>query len=459
MDVPCSIEWNRDDVVNRWMGLFWLPGDGVRDADLVEGVLKYSAEGIYLELDSERLHSELSLVPSTKDAWRRRVVGKLADGLFVSMEGCVHTGTTHYSMRRKTRSAFSVRGNVFLSNDEGLVSPDEIGAHEVHVEINGLPEWFASALSHPHPSLPYATGIPLTRSTRVEAECDDSNFEVDLDDHFKLRIGNTLYWGADGLFDLKVRQATVATIRTTDPVRADRMLEKVRPLVDLVRFLSGENCVVRSAYLMRTDRALPERYGGGPLGLRLLVGEQGHQFDGWGDMLFRWRDISGYEDTLLRKWYGLCAEHSYALRVLDSVVSQGESAEGGVVLMVGAMLGVKSSKSKKTKYEDFLRGLGLQSWGIDVATLGERISNLRGEPAHGRPLPAEENIACIYRFLVAAMRVYFLRKMGFSEEQVYRMARRHYGLRHGLGLREENLDGDAHNEMLRPGWIMEGTAR
>ena len=445
-------------MVNNWTGLFWLPSEGVRDADLVEGVLKHSAEGTYLELDSERLHLEFSLVPRRMDAWRRRVVGKLADGVFVSMEECVHTGTTHYSMRRRSRVAFSVRGNVFMSNDEELVSPNEISAHEVRVEIEGLPEWFASALSHPYVSFPYATGIPLTRNTRVEAECTDGDFEVDLDDDFNLRIQNTLYWGSDGLFDLKVRQATVARIRATGLVKADLMLDKVRPLLKLVRFLSGENCVVRSAYLLRTDRALPQRHGGGPVGMRLLIAEQGHQFAGWGDMLFRWQDIVGHEDTLIRKWYRLCAERRYALGILDRVVSQGESPEGGTVLMVGVIQALTSNSNKKKRYENFLRDLAIDSWGVDVATIGKKISNLRNRPAHGRPLPPEHEIDSIYQFVVAAMRVYFLREMGFSKEQVFRIAKRHFGVREGLGLPEENLDADAHNEMKRPGWIMEGLA-
>ena len=431
--------------------------ESVRDADLVEGVLKHSAEGTYLELDSERLHAAFSLVPATRDAWQRRVVGKLADGLFVSMKGCDHTGTTLYSMRRKTRMAFKVSGHVFLSNDEELVLPDEISAHEAYVEIVGLPEWFASALSHPYPSIPYTTGIPLTRNARVEAECDDSDFEMSLDDDFKLHIQNTLYWGDNGLFDLNVRQATVAKIRAAGLVTADLMLEKVRPLVGLVRFLSGENCVVRSAYLFRMDRALPEKYGGGPIGVRLLTSEQGHQFAGWGDMLFRWRDIASHENTIIRNWYRLYTEKRYALRLLDRVVSQGESAEGGIVLMVGAVQALTSHTGKE-RYENFLRDLGLESWGIEAATIGKKLSSLRNAPAHGRQLPTDENIVSIYRFVVAAMRVYFLRKMGFSEEQVFRMAQRHRGIREGLGLPQENLDTDAHNEMLKPGWIMEGRA-
>ena len=357
--------------MNSWMGSFWLPSESVRDADRVEGVLKHSAEGTYLELDSERLHAEFSLAPGTRDAWQRRVVGKLADGLFVSMKGCDHTGTTFHSMRRKTRMAFTVSGHVFLSHDEELVLPDEISAHQAYVEIVGLPEWFASALSHPYASIPYATGIPLARNARVEAECDDSDFEMSLDDDFKLRIHNTLYWGSKGLFDLNVRQATVAQIRATGLVTADCMLEKVCPLVALIRFLSGENCVVRNAYLFRMDRDLPDRYGEGPMGVRLLTSEQGHKFAGWGEMLFRWRDITGHENTVIRNWYRLYAEKRYALRLLDRVVSQGESAEGGIVLMVGAIQAL-TSRSGEKRYENFLRDLGLESWGIDVANIGKR---------------------------------------------------------------------------------------
>lgn len=307
--------------MSSWMGSFWLPSKSVRDADRVEGVLKHSTEGTCLELDSERLHTAFSLAPATREAWQRRIVGKLADGLFVSMNGCDHTGTTFHSMRRKTQMEFKVSGHVFASNDEDLVLPDEISAHQAYVEIVGLPEWFASALSYPDPSVPYATGIPLTRNAWVEAKCDDRGFEMSLDDDFKLHIHNTLYWGSNSLFDLNVRQATVAQIRTGGLVTADCMLEKVRSLVALVRFVSGENCVIRNACLFRMDRTLPKRYGGGPIGVRLLTSEQGHQFAGWGEMLFRWRDIAGHENAIIRNWYRLYADETYALRLLDRVVS------------------------------------------------------------------------------------------------------------------------------------------
>ena len=441
--------------MNSWMGCFWLPSNSIRDADTFEGVLNHSTDGTYLELDSERLHVAFSTEPVTKAAWRHRVVGKLADGLFVSMEGCNHSGTTLYSMRRETRMAFNVSGNVFLSNDEEIVLPDEISAHEAHALIEGLPEWFASALSHPRPCVPYTTGIPLTRNARVEAKCDDSEFEMDLDDDFKIHIQNTLYWGSNGLFDLNVRQATVARIRATNLVTADLMLEKVAPLVGLVRFLSGENSVVRSAYLFRMDRTLPESFGGGPIGVRLLTSEQGHQFSGWGDMLFRWRDIADYENTLIQNWYRLYTEKRYALRLLDRVVSQGESAEGGMVLMVGALQELTSHTGEK-RYENFLRDLGLDSLDIDVVSIGKKISDLRNAPAHGRQFPSEEHIVSTYRFVVAAIRVYFLKKMGFSEEQVFRMAIRNSGIREGLGLPQENSNAVSHNKMLKPGWIMNG---
>lgn len=440
------------------MGLFWLPSENVRNADRVEGVLKLSAEGTCLELDSKLLHAAFSLAPATREAWQRRIVGKLAGGLFVSMNRCDHTGTTFHSMRRKPRMAFTVSGHVFVSNDEDLVLPGKISAHQAYVEIVGLPEWFASALSFPAPSIPYATGIPLTRNAWVEAKCDDRGFEMNLDDDFKLHIHNTLYWGSKGLFDLNVRQATVAQIRTAGLVTADCMLEKVRPLVALVRFLSGENCVIRNACLFRMDRTLPKRYGGGAVGVRLLTSEQGHQFAGWGEMLFRWRDIAGHENTIIRNWYRLYAEETYALRLLDRVVSQGESAEGGIVLMVGAMEALASHTEKKKRYEEFLRNLGLESRGINVATMGKWICKLRNAPAHGRELPKDPDIVSIYRFVVAAMRVYFLTEMGFSDEQVFRIAQRHRGVREGLGLPEENLETDALNEMLKPGWIMEGRA-
>lgn len=417
-------------------GQFWVPSNSLRDSDLVEGVLKHSPEGTTLELESDRLFRELASLPHKMDAWQRRVVGKVADGVFVSIAGCNQTGTTHYYMRRNPRMTFSVTGDVFLSNDEQLVSPVEINANEAYVEIGGLPEWFASALSHPGSSVPYSTGIPLTPNTRVDAECDDNKVEVSLDDDFKLSIQNTLYWGSNGLFELKVRQATVARIYGAGSVKSDLLFEKVRPLIDLIRFLSGEDCVLRSAYLYNMDRTLPEEYGGGPIGMKLLTNKQGHQFTGWGEMLFRRKDIAGSEDMFIRNWYRLYAEKRYALRILDSVVNQGESFEGGIVLMVGAIQAL-TPHGTEARYENFLRDLGLEAWGIDVTTLGEKISNLRSAPAHGRPLPTDENVASIYHFVVAALRVYFLREMGFSDEQIFRFATRHREVRVGLGLPEE----------------------
>lgn len=422
--------------MTTWRGLFCLPSDVVRDEDWIEGTLEHSEGGTRLELDSERLGFDFSRAPATKDAWRRRVVGKLSAGMFVSMEGCDHTRTTYYTMRQKARLAFRVNGNVFLSRDEELVSPDEICANEIHVEIDGLSEWFASGLSCPHTSIPYATGIPLSRSIQVEARCDDGNLEVDLEDGFELRVQNTLYWHSEGLFGLSVRQAAVTRIRAPGPVKANVLLGKVRPFVDLLRFLSGENCLVRNAYLFRTDRSLPEGYGEGPVGVQLLSGEKGHEFAGWGDMLFRRRDIVGHEDSLIPSWYRLHAARRYALRVLDRVVSQGESAEAGIVLMVGA-IHVLTSHAGDKRYENFLRDLGLEAWGVDVAAVGEKISKLRNAPAHGRQLPTDQNIVFVYRFVVAALRVYFLKKMGLSEKEIRRIVRHNRGVRDGLGLPQD----------------------
>jgi len=438
--------------MTEWRGLFWLPSNSVDEANRVEGILRHSDEGTHLELLSKRLAGDL---PGTKEAWRHRVVGMLAGELFVRMDGCRHLRTTNYAMRRTARLAFSVNGDVFVGSDQEIVSPAEIQAQEDHVEIEGLPEWFASALSHPHSSIPYLTGIPLKRSTRVDAQVEGDSLRVDLDDGFELRAHNTLYWGSDGLFDLSVRQATVATIRAPGLVRAGILLHMVRPLVDLLRFVSGENCRVRSAYLYRTDRSLPDRLGGGPVGVRLLTGGVGHNFTGWGDMLFRWRDIAGCEDALISNWYRLHSRKKYALRVLDRVVSHGESAEAGIVLMVGAIQALTPHRGTK-RYENFLRSLELEGWGLDVAAIGQRISDFRNAPAHGRALPKDEDVLSTYRFVVASMRIYFLRGMGFTCEQVLRIARRHREVREGLGLREEGLDVQAQNKMLQPGWIMTG---
>lgn len=90
------------------MGVSWIPSENVRNEELVGGVLKHSIEGTFLEVNSHWLHSAFALESTIKGEWRRRVVGKLGDGVSLSMEECYHTGT---SMRRESRMKFEVSGN------------------------------------------------------------------------------------------------------------------------------------------------------------------------------------------------------------------------------------------------------------------------------------------------------------------------------------------------------------
>lgn len=443
--------------LNSWMGRFWLPSENVRESDVFEGTLKHSYEETILEIDSDRLESIFAIRPSEKEAWRRRIVGQLADCLFVSIEGCYFARNTYYFLRNKARMTLNVTGNVFLTNDEDILSPERVKVVEAHAEIAGLPEWFASALSSPYPSLPYATGIPLKQKTSIKTECDERCLAISLDEKIRLQVRNTLYWSSNGLFDLNVRQATVLRLKMSNAVSIGSILELTQPFVGLLRFLSGKECTIQNTYLYRTDKALPREFGEGPVGLGMLIRGQGFQFKGWGEMLFRWQDIRGYEDILIQNWYRLYNKNKYALRLLERVVGQGETAEGGIVLMVGAIQALTHHTTEK-RYENFLRDLGLESWGIDVADKGQQIACLRNMAAHGRQLPSDPDVISIYWFVVAAVRIYFLQKTGFSNEQVFRIAKRHREIREGLGLSQDDDDDTSYNEMSKPGWIMEGNA-
>ena len=191
-----------------------------------------------------------------------------------------------------------------------------------------------------------------------------------------------------------------------------------------------------------------------------------HRLKGWGDMIVKQRDIEGHESRILAGWFRVRAENRYATGLLDHIMTRGARADAGIVLMVGAIqrLVVREdghvpdedcNRDRKFQpYEKFLRDVGLESWGIDVTAMGKRLSDLRGRPAHGDPLPAEPDVVSTFRFVAAALRIYFLREIGFSETQCHRIAMRNGGLREALQLPDpEEPDW---NEMNEGGWIMDG---
>ena len=434
-------------------GIFGLPSDKINERNFHEGVLKYSKEKITLEIDSDHLSNMFLLIPTKKEEWYRRIVGRLMGGIYASFEKCHLVRTTLRTMRNKDQVKFEITGNVFLTEDEAILGPDIITAHEIFFEITGLREWFAPSLSYTRSNTPYTLGLPHHTKTQVKADCALDKLKVALGDNAELQIQNTLYWSPDGFYGLNVRQATIAKIQVSDLVDVEKLINLTQPLVGLMRFLSGKDCMIHNVYLYRTDKVISKEYGDRPISMRLLTREKGHEFTQWVEMPFKYQDIAGHTDEIIPNWYRLYTEYKYALQLLERVAIQGETAAGGIdLLMVGAIQALTNHTGQK-QYENFLNDIGLESWNIDVVSIGKRIADLRNKPAHGQPLPTDADVIFIYRFVVAAIRIYFLQKMGFSNEQTYRIVMRHLEIRNGLGLSLKDYDS-SHNEMLKSGWIM-----
>lgn len=173
-------------------------------------------------------------------------------------------------------------------------------------------------------------------------------------------------------------------------------------------------------------------------------------------MLVHQRDIAGHETKILERWFRLHAEKRYAVGLLDWIMTSGTRPDAAIVLTVGAIQKLvtrNNRRGQKHQYERFLRDSGLDAWGVDVTAMSERLAELRNMPAHGDPLPAERGALETFWFVVAAMRVYFLRRIGFTEEQCHRIAIRHRGLREALKLPTPEADW---NKMNSRGWIMNG---
>ena len=448
-------------------GRFWLPAEEVQESDCVNGKLIITAESVTLVLKGELLLRQFDMFPEVREQWETRLVGAVGTETYVSISGCHRRETAFFTFGSEPHMTFNVTGLALISSDVNLVAPEAPRAHELHFEVDGLAEWFARPLGHPSARHPWAMGLPRETPKQVTADCDRRECTATIANGLSLTVQNSLYWGDDGLFGLKIRQAAVATITSSTLVEPMRLLERARDFADFIRFVSGEKCRLHGAVFYRHDRELPERYSADPrVGMGVLNRTPRHRLQGWGNMLVRQRDIEGHEPRVLAGWFRVRAESRYAAGLLDHIMTRGARTDAGIVLMVGAIqkLVVREDghvpdedcnrKQKFQPYEKFLREIGLESWGIDVTAMGKRLSDLRGKPAHGDPLPAEPDVVSTFRFVAAALRTYFLRKMGFSEGQCHRIAIRNRGLREALQLPDPE-DAD-WNKMNRGGWIMYG---
>ena len=409
------------------------------------------------------------MFPDVRRDWETRIVGKIASETYVSIGGCRRVRTTLSAVGRPPCLEFRVTGLVLISSDIALVAPDSPRVHELQFEVDGLAEWFARPLEHPSSQHPWAMGIPRESPPHVTATCDQRECGAEIGNGLSLLVQNRLYWGDDGFFGLKIRQATVATVSSAGLVGPTRLWQAALTFTDFIRFMSGENCRLHGAVFYRHDRTLPERYSlDRRVGMGAMNRNPGHRLQGWGNMLVKQRDIRGHERKILAEWFRVHAERRYAIGLLDEIMTSGARPDAGIVLMVGAIQKLVVQENPRSThetcrrksfrpYEQFLRDLGLESWGIDVATMGKRLADLRGKPAHGDPLPPESEVVSTFRFIVAALRIYFLREMGFSEDQCHRIATRHRGLREPLQLPEP--EADQWNKMRNEGWIMAGRGR
>ena len=433
----------------------------------MNGKLIITTESVTLVLKGELLFRQIEMFPDIRERWETRLVGAVGTETYVSISGCHRTEMALFTFGSEPHLTFKVTGLALISNDVDLVAPEPVLAHELRFEVDGLAEWFARPLGHPRRSHPWRMGVPGESPDQVTADCDQRECTATIADGFSLAVKNRLYWADDGLFGLKIRQATVATIASSTLLDPMELFERARDFVDFIRFVSGEKCRLHGAVFYRHDRELPSRrLSDRRVGMGVLNRTPRHRLRGWGDMLVRQRDVEGHEARIFGGWFRVRSKHPYATGLLDHIMTRGARADAGIVLMVGAIQklvvpqeghvrgGHGSREQKLQPYEKFLRDIGLEAWGIDVAAMGRRLSDLRGKPAHGDPLPAEPDVVATFHFVAAALRIYFLRKMGFSEEQCHRITMRNRGLREALQLPDpEEADWSKMNE---GGWIMDG---
>ncbi|MCY4109951.1 MAG: hypothetical protein OXG11_13110 [Chloroflexi bacterium] len=320
----------------NFRGRFWLPAEDVRESDCVNGKLIITAESVTLVLKGESLWHQFEMFPHIREQWETRLVGAVGTETYVSISGCHRRETAFFTFGSEPHLTFNVTGLALISSDVNLVAPDPPLAHELHFEVDGLAEWFARPLGHPPARHPWAMGIPRESPKQVTANCDRRECTATIANGLSLTVQNRLYWGDEGLFGLKIRQAAVATLTSSILVEPMELLKRALDFADFIRFVSGEKCRLHGAVFYRHDRELPEGHSADPrVGMGALNRAPRHRLRGWGDMLVKQRDIEGHEPRILAEWFRVRAENRYATGLLDHIMTRGARTDAGMVLMVG----------------------------------------------------------------------------------------------------------------------------
>ncbi len=305
------------------LGFFWLPHDAEAE-QRVPGILRVSALGaITLETfglaDGEptSLASDLTLRDGQAT---RRILGVTRERGFVTLEGCLRTGSNHQ---------FQMRGAVF-NNATYHATWLFVGVHcgpsenvrfsRVSFHVEGLDEWLA--LSGIRVDSDPGHGRATIRFQRPE-DLDIQNL-LDGEDG-KIRFGYSIPSAWEETKEAQVSQNAYLELSTNDWWTADEATRRVMWFRDFLRLASDQSVAVTGLTGYSRDVTEPA-YGGDERESEIaIVCEERDQGAAERNlfgplMLFRRSDLNDELQVCLARWFKRYSQHHQSFRLFFSAM-------------------------------------------------------------------------------------------------------------------------------------------
>ena len=443
-----------------------------------EGVLFFEDDVPFIELHDR--HRRFGMFAFKRERHLPKVVGRLSKEHYVLATDLYERSVSHPSFGAYNTAKLRVYGDVIHSSDKSVVEQEEALADTLHVRIDRLEEWTLPAISASAPGrysdvhFWFALGMSVLQHSPMEVTvsrhlCPDVTAKIG--DGLTVRFESRLAYGEGekSLHSRNVFQEAVLLIEAEEPRPITELRDAAETLRTLLRFVYGERCQIRSIKGTRKDRNRNmESIFDEPIPHVHLLHRHYEKasLSGPGTPLFRLQDVVDLE--VIEKWFGLDEYHREVMdsmadgatvvfceaiaasllgkyadeftdgtpavrRLIDDIESllaqfdretpsRFETLVGDIGNLVGTY---KRPVQRPTKYQLLMEDLGLHEWGIETATWGQRIRELRNKPLHGtRSRISSDELVDTCRAVMDLMRMLTLRDLGFDDAEVREIAKK-----------------------------------